>query len=191
MPTVGLFHSGRVRESSGAEDRRIRTPEATMRDEFDNSGRPHFPARGRRSTHGAANGAAHKPAETEGAGRIPSRNERRYLRVGEPITAPRRDAGRAARRSGATDAEEEPGYVIHLAVRVGTVDSAVHLAYAVAAVLSALPEVDPGETTVSGVDDQNNRRRVFCDLPLPDRSRCSRPFAHPGECGRAEPGVRR
>ena len=32
-------------------------------------------------------------------------------------------------------------------------------------------------------DDQNNRHRVFCDLLLPDRSRCPQPYDHEGRCG--------
>ncbi|MFC7550531.1 hypothetical protein [Plantactinospora sp. GCM10030261] len=98
----------------------------------------------------------------------------------EPL---RRESAGTARPECAGDVEDDPGYVIHLPVRVGNVDSALRLARAVAGALDFLPELDPGETTVSMVDDQNNRRRVFCDLLLPDRSRCPQWYAHRGPCG--------
>jgi hypothetical protein len=53
----------------------------------------------------------------------------------------------------------------------------------VAVSLGFLPELDAGETTVSTADDQNNRHRVFCDLLLPDRSRCPQRYEHEGPCG--------
>jgi hypothetical protein len=88
--------------------------------------------------------------------------------------------------------EDEPGYVIHLPVRVGDLDAATRLAYNVAGSLAFMGELDPGETTVSTADDQNNRHRVFCDLLLPDRSRCPQRVEHCGPCGlpdqAAEPG---
>ena len=49
--------------------------------------------------------------------------------------------------------------------------------------LGFLPELDAGETSVSTADDQNNRHRVFCDLLLPDRSRCPQRYEHEGPCG--------
>lgn len=162
-----------------------------MRNDFDNSGRAHFRPRPRasRGSAGAGREAGTGDAEADAGHPVARRNERRYLRVNDPTGAQPRDVSPGPRRG--ADHEEAPGYVIHLPVRVCTAASAVDLAYTVAAVLAALPEVDPGETTVSTVDDQNNRRHVFCDLPLPDRTRCSRPFAHPGACGGAEPGLRR
>lgn len=81
--------------------------------------------------------------------------------------------------------EEEPGYVVHLPVRVADHAAAVALAGTIATSLSFLGAVDAGETTVSTADDQNNRHRVFCDLPLLDRSRCPRPYDHAGACGEA------
>ncbi|MEU8069408.1 hypothetical protein AB0B20_06610 [Micromonospora sp. NPDC049151] len=79
--------------------------------------------------------------------------------------------------------EDEPGYVIHLPVRVSDLAAATALAGTVATSLGFLVELDAGETTVSTADDQNNRHRVFCDLLLPDRSRCPQPFEHEGPCG--------
>ena len=61
--------------------------------------------------------------------------------------------------------------------------AATTLAGTVAISLSFLVELDAGETTVSTADDQNNRHRVFCDLLLPDRSRCPQRFEHEGPCG--------
>ncbi|MEU4566322.1 hypothetical protein [Micromonospora sp. NPDC023956] len=81
--------------------------------------------------------------------------------------------------------DDEPGYVIHLPVRVLDLPAATALAGRVADSLGFLPELDAGETTVSTADDQNNRRRVFCDLLLPDRSRCPQRYRHPGPCGEA------
>lgn len=79
--------------------------------------------------------------------------------------------------------EEEPGYVIHLPVRVADLAAATALAGTVATSLGFLTELDAGETTVSTADDQNNRHRVFCDLLLADRSRCPQRYDHEGPCG--------
>lgn len=82
--------------------------------------------------------------------------------------------------------DDEPGYVIHLPVRVQDLAAASALAGRVADCLGFLAELDPGETTVSSADDQNNRHRVFCDLLLPNRSRCRQPYRHPGPCGQEQ-----
>ncbi|MER7460307.1 hypothetical protein [Micromonospora sp. NPDC126480] len=120
-------------------------------------------------------------------------NERSYRRIAEPV-----DVLPAADRSGDSPArvgdalpgpverardEEGPGYVVHLPVRVADLAAATALANTIATSLSFLGEVDAGETTVSTADDQNNRHRVFCDLLLPDRSRCPQPYEHTGPCG--------
>jgi hypothetical protein len=118
-------------------------------------------------------------------------NERPYRRISDPA-----DLFRPLRRIAEPGVpgrdEEEPGYVIHLPVRVGDLEAATRLAYNVAGSLAFLRELDPGETTVSTADDQNNRHRVFCDLLLPDRSRCPQRVEHCGPCGfpdqAAEPG---
>jgi hypothetical protein len=114
-------------------------------------------------------------------------NERAYRRQTDPADSLRplpRVAGRTAPRRD----DEEPGYVIHLPVRVDSLEAATRLAYTVAGSLAFLRELDPGETTVSTADDQNNRHRVFCDLLMPDRSRCPQRFEHCGPCGQPEPG---
>ncbi len=119
-------------------------------------------------------------------------NERSYRRIAEPVDAP--PAGRPAdvpARSGdvlvgpgdRSRDEEGPGYVVHLPIRVADLGAATALAGTIATSLSFLGEVDAGETTVSTADDQNNRHRVFCDLLLPDKSRCPQPYEHTGPCG--------
>nr|WP_245722591.1 hypothetical protein [Micromonospora matsumotoense] len=106
-------------------------------------------------------------------------NERSYRRCAEPAEV-LRILGRPADRS---RDDEEPGYVIHLPIRVADLAAATALAGTVATSLGFLVELDAGETTVSTADDQNNRHRVFCDLLLPDRSRCPQPYDHTGQCG--------
>ncbi|MET7709130.1 hypothetical protein [Micromonospora sp. NPDC005413] len=106
-------------------------------------------------------------------------NERSYRRMPEPpvgVRVPSRPAERARD-------DDEPGFVIHLPIRVPNLTAATVLAGRVAVSLSFLPELDAGETTVSNADDQNNRHRVFCDLLLPDRSRCPQGYEHEGACG--------
>ncbi|MDW3850710.1 hypothetical protein NMK34_29255 [Micromonospora sp. BRA006-A] len=107
-------------------------------------------------------------------------NERSY--------GPPAEAVRTLTRSGGKGRDEdEPGYVIHLQVRVSDLAAATALAGTVATSLGFLVELDAGETTVSTADDQNNRHRVFCDLLLPDRSRCPQRFEHEGPCGEPPP----
>ncbi|WP_433388402.1 hypothetical protein [Micromonospora sp. KLBMP9576] len=144
-----------------------------MRD-VDNNPRAQFPAGDRaRRPRGGPSGDA------EGGG-LPI-NERSYRRFAEPV-----EVGPPAGRSGpAGRDEEEPGYVIHLPIRVAGLSAATALADTVATSLSFLIELDAGETTVSSTDDQNNRHRVFCDLLLPDRSRCPQPYGHGSPCGEA------
>ncbi|MGC4895114.1 hypothetical protein [Micromonospora sp. DT31] len=116
---------------------------------------------------------AGRPGDAEGLG-TPF-NERSYRPVEMVRTLPR-PGGRGRD-------EDEPGYVIHLPVRVTDLAAATALAGTVATSLGFLMELDAGETTVSTTDDQNNRHRVFCDLLQPDRSRCPQPFGHDGPCG--------
>ncbi|MER7418025.1 hypothetical protein ABT346_14795 [Micromonospora peucetia] len=143
-----------------------------MRD-VDNIHRAQFPAgdRARRPGSGFS-------GEPEGSAGLPV-NERSYRRFAEPVEAVR-SVGRPG--LGGRD-EEEPGYVIHLPIRVADLRAATALAGTVATSLSFLTELDAGETTVSSTDDQNNRHRVFCDLLLSDRSRCPQPYEHGGPCG--------
>ncbi|TDC77672.1 hypothetical protein E1193_22050 [Micromonospora sp. KC606] len=144
-----------------------------MRD-ADNIARAQVPAGDRAARLGARGDAG-----TPGGG-LPV-NERSYRRHAEP-----QEVLRVLNRSHdrARD-EDEPGYVIHLPIRVADLAAATALAGTVATSLGFLAELDAGETTVSTVDDQNNRHRVFCDLLLPDRSRCPQPYDHDGPCGEA------
>lgn len=140
-----------------------------MRD-AENSPRTQFPDGDRWSVR---RGVAGEPAPAAPC------NERPYRRPAEPVE-PLRMRVRPLDR-GLDD--EEPGYVIHLPVRVLDLAQATALAGWVADSLGFLPELDAGETTVSTADDQNNRHRVFCDLLLPDRSRCKQRYGHSGPCG--------
>ncbi|MFI7603581.1 hypothetical protein ACIBTV_00475 [Micromonospora sp. NPDC049366] len=142
-----------------------------MRD-AENIPRAQFPANDRARRVGAG-GEAGGPV-----GSLPV-NERAYRRIAEPVEVVR-TLGRAVP---AGREEEEPGYVIHLPIRVPDLAAATVLAGRVAVSLGFLPELDAGETTVSKADDQNNRHRVFCDLLLPDRSRCPQSYEHDGPCG--------
>lgn len=90
----------------------------------------------------------------------------------------------AARRPAARVPDDDPPrHVIHLAVAVPTMDDAKRLARRLCATLRAVPELDPGETTVSAEDAQHERHRVFCDVRLPGPARCTRPADHSGPCG--------
>lgn len=75
-----------------------------------------------------------------------------------------------------------PGHVIHLPVRVHTLDAATELAAWLAESLAFLPEIDPGEVTVSAEDAQHERHRVFCDRRMVGGARCGEREAHPGGC---------
>ncbi|MFR9777439.1 hypothetical protein ACL02O_15450 [Micromonospora sp. MS34] len=125
------------------------------------------------------------PGGVEGPGPGLSFNERSYR---QPVESLRTLVRLGERRPD----DEGPGYVIHLPVRVADLAAATALAGTVATSLGFLAEVDAGETTVSTADDQNNRHRVFCDLLLPDRTRCPQPYDHEGPCGEppAPPGQR-
>jgi hypothetical protein len=138
-----------------------------MRD-TDNTPRAQFPGglwRGSRTAGG------------DSSGRLPV-NERSYRRPVEPVTSAEPTSGRE---------EDGPGYVIHLPIRVTDLAAATALAGRLATSLNFLLELDAGETEVSTADDQNNRHRVFCDLLLPDRTRCPQPYEHPGPCGELSP----
>ncbi|MET8837261.1 hypothetical protein ABZV78_25555 [Micromonospora sp. NPDC004540] len=119
---------------------------------------------------------AGRPGDAEGPGTGVPFNERSYRPPAELVRALVRPGGRGRD-------EEEPGYVIHLPVRVPDLAAATALAGTVATSLGFLGELDAGETTVSTADDQNNRHRVFCDLLLPDRTRCPQWYDHEGPCG--------
>ncbi|MFF4889473.1 hypothetical protein [Micromonospora chersina] len=118
---------------------------------------------------------AGRPGDAEGPGTGVPFNERSYPPA-EVLRTLVRPGGRGRD-------EDEPGYVIHLPVRVPDLAAATALAGTVATSLGFLSELDAGETTVSTADDQNNRHRVFCDLLLPDRTRCPQRYDHEGPCG--------
>ncbi|MGC4769554.1 hypothetical protein ACLQ25_11300 [Micromonospora sp. DT44] len=143
-----------------------------MRD-ADNIPRTQFPTNDRQRRLGSTGEAAGGLV-----GNLPI-NERSYRRVSEPPGIARA-SNRPVERSRDDD---EPGFVIHLPIRVPDLAAATTLAGRVAVSLGFLPELDAGETTVSNADDQNNRHRVFCDLLLPDRSRCPQGYGHEGPCG--------
>ncbi|MEU2615867.1 hypothetical protein ABZ570_30500 [Micromonospora sp. NPDC007271] len=119
---------------------------------------------------------AGRPGDAEGPGAGLPVNERSYRQPVEVVRTLVRPGERGRD-------EEEPGYVIHLPVRVADLAAATALAGTVATSLGFLSELDAGETTVSTADDQNNRHRVFCDLLLPDRTRCAQRYDHDGACG--------
>ncbi|SCG56207.1 hypothetical protein [Micromonospora halophytica] len=144
-----------------------------MRD-ADNIARAQFPPGG-----GAGRVGARGDADGSNGGLpINERSYRRSVGPNEVLRMVNRSRGRGRD-------EEEPGYVIHLPIRVADLATATALADTVATSLGFLAELDAGEMTVSTADDQNNRHRVFCDLPLPDRSRCPQPYDHEGPCGEA------
>ncbi|MFC8846462.1 MULTISPECIES: hypothetical protein [unclassified Micromonospora] len=144
-----------------------------MRD-TDNISRAQFPP-----PAGCARRTGTGPTGEEGPVTGPPFNERSYRRLTDPGEM-LRTLSRPAERP---RDEEETGYVIHLPIRVADLATATALAGRVAVSLGFLPELDAGETTVSTADDQNNRHRVFCDLLLPDRSRCPQRYDHEGPCG--------
>ncbi|HEY0696532.1 MAG TPA: hypothetical protein VGD43_01840 [Micromonospora sp.] len=157
-----------------------------MRDHADNHPRTYFQTRQDRLAKRVAGGAllaGAEPGEPPSVDRVPV-NERSYPVRRGPAGGSGHPPGPVGWLVPVQD-EEDPGYVIHLPIRADDIQAATRLAYSVAGSLAFLPELDPGETTVSTVDDQNNRHRVFCDLPLPDRSRCPQPFDHPGPCGQS------
>ncbi|WP_405101408.1 hypothetical protein [Micromonospora sp. NBC_01412] len=143
-----------------------------MRD-TENISRAQFPSCGSARRGGSG------PAGEEGPVTGLPFNERSYRRLTDPGEMLRTLSLPAERSRD----EEETGYVIHLPIRVADLASAAALAGKVAISLGFLPELDAGETTVSTADDQNNRHRVFCDLLLPDRSRCPQRYDHEEPCG--------
>ncbi|MFG1950676.1 hypothetical protein [Micromonospora sp. NPDC048830] len=150
-----------------------------MRD-TDNISRAQFPPVGSASRNRRTPSVDEEgPATGQPAERPYPVNERSYRRFADQGEA-LRVLSRPAERS--TD-DEGPGYVIHLPIRVADLAAATALAGTVAVSLGFLRELDAGETTVSTADDQNNRHRVFCDLLMPDRSRCPQPYDHEGACG--------
>lgn len=80
-------------------------------------------------------------------------------------------------------------YVIHLTVSSRNLDSAQLLARTLTRSLHFLPELSPGETTVSTEDEQATQHRVFCDRRLDGGRRCPLKDGHVGDCFRtSRPG---
>lgn len=75
-----------------------------------------------------------------------------------------------------------PRWVVHVTAALDSLPSALMFAEIAATMLAAqAPQVDVGSTEVSSEDDQTRRVRVFCDLRLPDGTRCPLP-KHQGPC---------
>jgi hypothetical protein len=73
--------------------------------------------------------------------------------------------------------------VIHLPIVARDLRAALNVAVALARSLAFVPQLDIGETTVSGEDLQSVRHRVFCDRALLAGRRCGARQGHDGPCG--------
>ncbi|WP_428964206.1 hypothetical protein [Micromonospora fluostatini] len=73
-------------------------------------------------------------------------------------------------------------WVIHLPVGAPDLAAAQRIARVIARWARILPQVDPGELTVSAEDGQGVRHRVFCDRLLPGGRRCQLRADHDGDC---------
>lgn len=85
--------------------------------------------------------------------------------------------------NGSTDLP--PHFVVHLPIDADDLTEALRLAEAIAAGIGFIPNVVPGETTVSASGDESSRVRVFCDQRLPGDGnlRCVLRHGHDGDCG--------
>ncbi|SCL65146.1 hypothetical protein GA0070617_5674 [Micromonospora yangpuensis] len=70
----------------------------------------------------------------------------------------------------------------HLPFTAADLTAARQFAGSLARSVNFWSEVDAGETTVSGEDEQGVHHRVFCDLPLGSGLRCARRVDHDGHC---------
>ena len=78
---------------------------------------------------------------------------------------------------------DEPGrFVVHLPFTASDLPTAKAFARAFCRSLSYLPQLDPGDTTVSEEDAQGVRHQVFCDRRLGTGRRCVLPADHPLAC---------
>ncbi len=75
-------------------------------------------------------------------------------------------------------------YVVHLPMVASDLDAAKRLARVIARWSRLLPQVDTGEITVSGEDEQGVHQRIFCDRLLPGGRRCLLRAEHDGPCTR-------
>lgn len=78
-------------------------------------------------------------------------------------------------------------FEVHLPVLATDLGAAKRFARAITRALGFLPDVDPGETTVSEEDAQFVRHRVFCDARLDGGRRCRHLADHDGPCVPAPP----
>jgi hypothetical protein len=75
-------------------------------------------------------------------------------------------------------------FVIRLPVVARDLAAALRLARVMGRSMQLLPQVDPGEITVSYEDDQGVHHRVFCDRLLAPGRRCLLRADHDGPCTR-------
>ncbi|WDZ85556.1 hypothetical protein [Micromonospora cathayae] len=73
-------------------------------------------------------------------------------------------------------------YVVHLTVLAADLPAAQLLARAVSRSLGFLPQLQPGETTVSVEGDLTAQHPVFCDRRLPHHRRCLLRPGHADAC---------
>jgi transcriptional regulator with XRE-family HTH domain len=73
-------------------------------------------------------------------------------------------------------------WVVHIVAGVHAERDALDLADHVATLVAAVPQIDPGEMSVSREDQQLRRVRVYCDRRLTE-GRCTRRTGHTGGCG--------
>ena len=99
-----------------------------------------------------------------------------------PVSAVPRRPGRSTPHNG-----HPSRFVVHLPVQAVDLLTAARLARLVARTLGFLPQVDPGDTTVSAEDDQGVRHQVFCDRPMAGGRRCLLRPDHDGPCTRRLP----
>lgn len=73
-------------------------------------------------------------------------------------------------------------FIVHVPVTADSLDAAARLARVLARRAATVPGTDPGDMTVSHVDEQIVQHRLFCGLRLPWRRRCGLPSGHDGIC---------
>lgn len=81
---------------------------------------------------------------------------------------------------------DQPRWVVHIPADVTEQATAADLARHIAVLLDALPQIDPGEITLSREDHQLRRVGIFCQKRIKEGRRCGRPADHRGFC---QPGT--
>jgi transcriptional regulator with XRE-family HTH domain len=84
-------------------------------------------------------------------------------------------------RTREVEPDEPVRWVVHIVAGVYEECDALDLADHIAALLAAVPVIDPGEMSVSREDQQLRRARVYCDRRLAE-GRCTRRTGHAGDC---------